>query len=112
MYLSEYIYEQLYIIYCMDVFIRKSANYRIWVDETAVGHIRILKRINFATLVAIFEELHGEIRKRISENPGKVHIVFYISKSLYADMSVNAKEFLGFCQSCMGIKFELILMEM
>jgi len=96
----------------MDVFVRKSANYRIWVDETGVGRIRILKRINFKTFVAIFEELHDEIRKRLAGNPGKVHIVFYISKSLYDEMSVNAKEFLGFCQSCMGIKFELVLIEM
>ena len=94
-----------------DAFVRKSANYRIWVDETGVGRIRILKRINFKTLVALFEELHGEIKKRISGNPGKVHIIFYISKSLYEEMSVNAKEFLGFCQSCMGIKFELVLIE-
>lgn len=95
-----------------NAFVRKTGNYRIWVDETGVGRIRILKRINFKTLVALFEELHGEIKKRIAGNPGKVHIVFYISKSLYEEMSVNAKEFLGFCQSCMGIKFELILMEM
>ena len=95
-----------------DVFIRKSANYRIWVNETGVGYIRILKRINFKTLVAIFEEVHGEIKKRITGNPGKVHIIFYISRSLYDEMSVNAKEFLGFCQSCMGIKFELVLMKM
>ncbi len=94
------------------VLIRKTANYRIWVDETSVGRIRILKRINFKTLVALFQELHGEIRKRLTGNPGKVHIVFYISKSLYDEMSVNAKEFLGFCQSCMGITFELILIEM
>ena len=96
----------------MDVFVRKSVNYRIWVDETGVGRIRILKRINFKTFVAIFEELHGEIRKRLAGNPGKIHIVFYISKSLYEEMSVNAKEFLGFCQSCMGITFELALIEM
>lgn len=96
----------------MDVFIRKSANYRIWVDEIGVGHIRILKRINFRTFVAIFEELHGEIKKKLAENPGKVHIICYISKSLYDEMSINAKEFLGFCQSCMGIKFELDLIEM
>jgi hypothetical protein len=95
-----------------DVFIRKTANYRIWVDETMIGRIRILKRINFKTLVAIFEELHGEIRKRLAGNPGKIHIVFYISKSLYEEMSVNAKEFLGFCQSCMGITFDLVLIEM
>ncbi|MCX9084217.1 MAG: hypothetical protein OIN87_05375 [Candidatus Methanoperedens sp.] len=96
----------------IDIFVRKSANYRIWVDETGVGHIRILKRINFAKLVAIFEELHGEIKKRTSDNPGKVHLVFYISKSLYDEMSINSKEFLGFCQSCMGIKFELVLIKM
>ncbi|MDP3104800.1 MAG: hypothetical protein Q8M95_09355 [Candidatus Methanoperedens sp.] len=95
-----------------DVFIRKTPNYRIWVDETIIGRIRILKRINFKTLVVIFEELHGEIRKRLAGNPGKIHIVFYISKSLYEEMSVNAKEFLGFCQSCMGITFELVLIEM
>ena len=95
-----------------EVLVRKTANYRIWVDETSVGRIRILKRINFKTLVALFEELHGEIRKRLAGNPGKIHIVFYISKSLYDEMSVNAKEFLGFCQSCMGIKFELVLIEM
>jgi hypothetical protein len=95
-----------------DVFVRKSANYRVWVDEAGVGRIRILKRINFKTLVSLFEELHGEIRKSIAGSPGKVHIIFYISKSLYDEMSVNAKEFLGFCSSCMGIKFELVLIGM
>jgi hypothetical protein len=93
-------------------FVRKTNSFRIWVDETGVGQIRILKRINFKTLVAIFKELHGEIKKRISGKPGKVHIIFYISRSLYDEMSVNAKEFLGFCQSCMGIKFDLVLIEM
>ena len=93
-------------------FVRKTNNFRIWVDEAGVGQIRILKRINFTTLVAIFEELHSEIKKRISSNPGKIHIIFYISKSLYDEMSANAKEFLGFCQSCMGITFELVLIEM
>ncbi len=95
-----------------EVLVRKTANYRIWVDETSVGRIRILKRINFKTFVALFEELHGEIKKKLAGNPGKVHIVCYISKSLYEEMSVNAKEFLGFCQSCMGITFELVLIEM
>jgi len=93
-------------------FVRKTNNFRIWVDEAGVGQIRILKRINFTTLVAIFEELHSEIKKRQKDNAGKVHIIFYISKSLYDEMSVNAKEFLGFCQSCMGITFELVLIEM
>ncbi len=92
-----------------DAFIRKTPNYRVWIDEAGIGRIRILKRINFKTLASIFEELLGEIKKRITE--GKVQIVFYISRSLYEEMSVNAKDFLGFCQSCMGIKFELVLIE-
>lgn len=87
---------------------RKSGSYRIWVDEEVVGHIRILKRINFKTLVAIFEELNAEIKKT---NPGRAHIKFYISRSLYAETSVNAKEFLDFCQSCMGVIFELVLLD-
>ncbi len=93
-------------------FYRKSDNYRVWVDDDGVGRIRVIKRINFKTLVSLFEELHAEIKKRRTGNPGKVHIVFYISKSLYDETSVNAKEFLGFCSSCMGIKFELVLVEM
>ena len=95
-----------------EVFVRKTNNYRIWVDEAGVGRIRILRRINFKVLANLFEELHGEIKKRMPGNPGKVHIIFYISKSLYDEMSINAKEFLGFCQSCMGIKFELVLIKM
>lgn len=95
-----------------DAFYRKTGSYRVWVDDSGVGRIRILKRINFQTLVSIFEELHAEIKKRSHGNPGKVHIIFYISKSLHDEMSVNAKEFLGFCSSCMGIKFELVLIEM
>ena len=95
-----------------EALVRKTTNYRIWIDETSVGRIRILKRINFKILVALFEEIHGEIRHRLAGKPGKIHIVFYISKSLYDEMSVNSKEFLGFCQSCMGIRFELVLIEM
>lgn len=94
-----------------DGFYRKSANYRVWVDEAGIGRIRVLKRINFKTLVSLFEELHAEIKKISLNNPGKVHIVFYISRSLFDEMSVNAKEFLEFCQSCMGIKFELVLLQ-
>ncbi len=95
-----------------EVFVRKTPNYRIWVDEAGVGRIRILRRINFKSLANLFEELHGKIKKRMPGNPGKIHIIFYISKSLYDEMSINSKEFLGFCQSCMGIKFELVLMKM
>ena len=78
-----------------DAFYRKSGNYRIWVDESGVGRIRILKRINFTTLVSLFEELHAEIKNRIAGNPGKVHIVFYISKSLYCPVNFQESDKVG-----------------
>lgn len=87
-------------------FYRKSGSYRIWVDEAGVGHIRVLKRMNFKTLVTLFEQMHAEIKKI---NPDRIHIIFYVPKSLYDEMSINAKEFLDFCQSCMGITFELAI---
>ncbi len=32
-------------------FVRKTNNFRIWVDEAGVGQIRILKRINFTMVI-------------------------------------------------------------
>ncbi|MCL7413127.1 MAG: hypothetical protein M8353_05865 [ANME-2 cluster archaeon] len=87
-------------------FYHKSVSYRIWVDEAGIGHILILKRINFKTLVALFEQMHAEIKKI---NPDRIHIIFYVPKSIYDEMSANAKEFLEFCQSCIGITFELVI---
>lgn len=93
----------------MEDFFRKTSNYRLWVDDLGVGHVRVLKRTNFKIIISIFEEIHSEVKKR---NDKEIKIIFYISKSLYDEMSINTKEFLGFCQFCVGIKFELILLEL
>lgn len=93
----------------MENFFRKANNYRIWIDDLGIGHIRILKRTNFKIIMSIFEEIHSEVKKR---NDKEIKIVFYVSKSLYDEMSISTKEFIGFCQSCVGIKFELILLEL
>lgn len=92
----------------MEILFRKTNNYRIWTDDLGTGHIRILKRTNFKIIMSIFEEIYGEVKKR---NDKEIKIVFYISKSLYDEMSNSTKEFLEFCQSCIGIKFELVLLE-
>ncbi len=91
-------------------FFRNAKNYRIWIDENGIGYIRILKRVGFKIVVSLFEEVYREIKKRTDN--GKVHIVFYISRSLHDNMAANAKEFIQFCQTCMNIEFELILMEL
>lgn len=93
----------------MEIFFRKTNNYRIWINDKGIGYIRILKRTNFKIIMSIFEEIYSEVKKR---NDKEIKIVFYVSKSLYDEMASNTKEFLGFCQSCVGIKFELILLEL
>lgn len=91
----------------MENFFRKTNNYRLWIDNLGIGHI--IKRTNFKIIISIFEEIYSEVKKR---NDKEIKIIFYTSKSIYEQMSTNTKEFLGFCQSCIGIKFELILLEL
>lgn len=87
---------------------RESENYRASVDGTGTGSVRVLKRVNFKALVHIFKEMLAETRK---VNPGKARIIFYISPSLNEEMSDNAKEFLEFCKDCLGVDFEMVILE-
>ncbi|HWQ18836.1 MAG TPA: hypothetical protein VN455_03600 [Methanotrichaceae archaeon] len=87
---------------------RESEYYRALVDGTGTGSIRLLKRVNFKILVRLFKEMLAETRK---VNPEKARIVFYISPSLNEEMSDNSKEFLEFCRDCIGVDFEMIILE-
>lgn len=91
-----------------NIFYREASSYRIAVDETGVGSVRILKRVNFKTFIKIFGDLFLEMKK---VNPGQAHVVFYVSRSLYEEMSENTREFLDFCNICMNATFELIIVE-
>ncbi|MGA2103770.1 MAG: hypothetical protein ABSG06_00085 [Methanoregula sp.] len=90
------------------IFFREKGTYRIMIDTEGVGHIRIVKRMNFRTILNLFKELYIEIRKDPTKKP---HIVIHISKSLYGEMSDNLKEFLLFCSTCLDGKFELFIVE-
>lgn len=89
-------------------FYRETNSYRIAVDEAGVGSIRILKRVNFRTFIQIFKDLFLEMKK---VNPAGTHVIFYVSRSLYEEMSDNTREFIDFCNACMNTTFELIIVE-
>ena len=90
------------------IFFREKGTYRIMIDTEGVGHIRIVKRMNFRTILNLFKEIYLETRK----DPGKKpHIVIHISKSLCDEMSENLREFLLFTSACLDGKFELFIVE-
>ncbi|MDD1693174.1 MAG: hypothetical protein LUQ71_00465 [Methanoregula sp.] len=89
-------------------FFIKTATYRVLIDPEGVAHIRIIRRINFRTILQVFREVYLELRK----NPGsKPHIIIYLSRSLSSEMSENLKDFLDFAVSCMDGTFELTIVE-
>jgi len=90
------------------VFFRKAETYRVMIDTDGTGHIRIIKRMNFRMVLALFKELYLEIHKSPGRSP---HIVIHVSQSLYDEMSENLKEFLLFCSACLDGTFELSIVE-
>ncbi len=91
-----------------NTFYRESNSYRIAVDDSGVGSVRVLKRINFKTFIQLFRDLFVEMKK---VDPAGSHVVFYVSRSLYEEMSDNTREFIDFCNVCMNTTFELIIVE-
>ncbi|MCX9015198.1 MAG: hypothetical protein OIN89_10510 [Candidatus Methanoperedens sp.] len=91
------------------VYYKDSNAIRIWINDEGVCHIRVLKRINFKALTDVLEK--GITESRRYNKTDRTEIRFYISKSLYNEMSRNSKEVVEFCQNCMNIQFELILIE-
>jgi len=89
-------------------FFRKADTYRIMIDPDGVGHIRIVKRMNFRTVLTLFKELYLELRKSGSKKP---YIIIHISRSLSEEMSENLREFLTFCTTCLEGTFELSVVE-
>ncbi|MCX6689668.1 MAG: hypothetical protein NTZ39_08290 [Methanoregula sp.] len=87
---------------------RKTNSYRVLIDPDGTGHIRIIRRVNFRTILLVFKEVYLELKK----NPGtKPCIVIYLSRSLNTEMSDNMRVFLDFVISCLEGSFELCIVE-
>jgi hypothetical protein len=83
---------------------RNTRSYRIWIDTTGTGHIRIVKRINFSTFISLCRETYLALERTQGLSP---RIIIYVPRSLYDVMSENVQEFIIFCRSCTDAVFEL-----
>jgi hypothetical protein len=83
---------------------RNTKSYRIWIDKTGTGHIRIVKRINFSTFISLCRETYLALDRTPGFSP---RIIIYVPRSLYDVMSENVREFITFCRSCTDALFEL-----
>jgi hypothetical protein len=80
----------------------------VLIDPEGVGHIRIIRRINFRTFILVFREVYLEIRKNTDRKP---HIVIYLSRSLSVEMSGTLTTFLDFSKDSTGGSFRLCIVE-
>ncbi|MFA4862015.1 hypothetical protein [Methanoregula sp.] len=87
---------------------KKTASYRVLIDPDGTSHIRIIRRVNFRTLLLVFKEVYLELKKNPEKKP---HIIIYLSKSLSTEMSDNLTNFLDFSGSCVEGTFELRIVE-
>lgn len=87
---------------------RKTRNYRVLIDPEGTGHIRIIQRVNFRTILLVFKEVYLELKKNSTAKP---HIIIYLSRSLSTDMSDKMRDFLDFVSSCLEGSFELRIVE-
>lgn len=91
-----------------DGYFRNTGSYRIQIDTEGKGHIRIIKRVNFRTILIIIRDLYLELKKNPDRQP---HIIIYISPSLSSEMSLHMRDFLDFASSCIDGDFELAIIE-
>jgi len=89
-----------------DRYLEQNKSYRVMIDVQGAGHIRIIRRINLRKLIEIFKDLYLELKKDTSKKP---HIIIYVSRSIYDEMSDNMKHFHDFAVSCMEGTFDLII---
>ena len=89
-------------------FFRKTSSYRVLIDPEGTGHIRIIRRVNFRTILLVFKDVYLELEKNSLKKP---HIIIYLSRSLSTEMSDNMRDFLDFIVSCLEGSFELRIVE-
>ncbi|MDD1729329.1 MAG: hypothetical protein LUQ50_09700 [Methanospirillum sp.] len=81
-----------------------SDRYRIWIDDTYIGHVRVIKRINFSQIVEVLRQI-VLIQREYSGEPGIIRI--YIPHSLQSIYSDNLHSFIGFAQVVSNISIEV-----
>lgn len=86
---------------------RESENFRAWIEASGDGGIRVLRRMKFKDLIIVFRDILPKLNKGPSN---KAHVTFYISRSLNGKMSDNMIEFFEFCEACMDLELQVVVM--
>jgi hypothetical protein len=82
-----------------------SDRYRAWIDTRNTGHIRVIKRINFSTIITVVQKM-VEIQRDKSGESGLIQI--YIPNSLRTIHSENLRSFISFTNGCCNISIKVI----
>ncbi|HEY3273347.1 MAG TPA: hypothetical protein VGJ92_06270 [Methanocella sp.] len=91
-----------------EILYRDTASYRITLDRSGTGSIRVLKRINFQTFIRMLKDVCLESRKH---HPGTVRITVYIPRSIHDHISGNVKELFDFCNQCTDLSVDVTFLE-
>jgi hypothetical protein len=82
-----------------------SDRFRVWIDDLSIGHVRVIKRINFGMIISAIRQIASVQRK----NSEKYQIIrIYIPKSLRSIHSENLQAFIQFARDCGNISIEVI----
>ena len=82
-----------------------SDRYRAWIDKEHTGHIRVIKRITFSTIITVVCQI-VEMQRAKSGESGLIRI--YIPHSLRSIYSENLQAFINFAGDCCNIPIEVI----
>jgi hypothetical protein len=91
-----------------EILYRDTDSYRITLDTSGTGRIRILKRVNFPTFIRMLKEVYLESR---THYPGTVRITVYIPRSIHGQISGNVEELFDFCNHCMDVTIDVSFMD-
>lgn len=82
-----------------------SDRYRAWIDSSNTGHIRVIKRINFSTIITVVQKI---VEKQKDKSDKSCLIRMYIPNSLRSIRSDNLESFISFAGDCCNISIEVI----
>nr|WP_319538842.1 hypothetical protein [uncultured Methanospirillum sp.] len=82
-----------------------SDRFRVWIDDLSIGHVRVIKRINFGMIISAIRQI-ASVQQKKSERFQIIRI--YIPRSLRSIHSENLQAFIQFAKDCGNISIEVI----
>ena len=79
--------------------------YRVWIDRDNIGRIKIIRRINLATLINIIRQITVV---QLKETGKSGDVCIYYPASLKTICSDNLLSFIEFCKSCCDMNISII----